>query len=204
GEEVSVETAKGEVRIRFHWVHVDDAPPMMLVDTTFASIVALARRGTGDSIVPVRIELARRRNDERMLAQHFGCRVRFDAPVDLLVLADSPPTRPFVTHNADVLAMLVPALENALEEAGGSQSLVDDVRTSLRRHMNGNRPSVEKAARDAHMSTRTLQRRLGELGTSYQALLDDVRHDTSRSLLANTDLDVNEVAFLLGFEELNS
>jgi AraC-like DNA-binding protein len=54
------------------------------------------------------------------------------------------------------------------------------------------------------MSSRTLQRRLEELGTSYQSVLDDVRHDTARRLLANTDLDAGEVAFLLGFEELNS
>jgi len=54
------------------------------------------------------------------------------------------------------------------------------------------------------VSPRTLQRRLEELGTTYQNLLDDVRRDTSRRLLASTDLDASEVAFLLGFEELNS
>ena len=54
------------------------------------------------------------------------------------------------------------------------------------------------------MSPRTLQRRLEELGTSYQELLDDVRRRSARRLLANTDLDAGEVAFLLGFEELNS
>ena len=49
-----------------------------------------------------------------------------------------------------------------------------------------------------------MQRRLGALGTSYQALLDDVRRQSARKLLANTDLAVGEVAFLLGFEEGNS
>ncbi|MGD0527155.1 MAG: AraC family transcriptional regulator [Polyangiaceae bacterium] len=31
-----------------------------------------------------------------------------------------------------------------------------------------------------------------------------MRHRSARRLLANTDLDAGEVAFLLGFEELNS
>ena len=35
-------------------------------------------------------------------------------------------------------------------------------------------------------------------------LLDDVRHRSARRLLANTDLGAGEVAFLLGFEEMNS
>jgi len=51
---------------------------------------------------------------------------------------------------------------------------------------------------------RTLQRRIGELGTTYQDLLDDVRRRSARRLLTSTDLDTVEVAFLLDFEEVNS
>jgi AraC-like DNA-binding protein len=39
--------------------------------------------------------------------------------------------------------------------------------------------------------------------TSYQQLLDEVRQDTARRLLA-TDMRPGENAFLLGFEEINS
>jgi len=49
-----------------------------------------------------------------------------------------------------------------------------------------------------------LQRHLVREGTSYQAVLDDVRRAMSRRLLAATDLAESEVAFLLGFAELNS
>jgi AraC-like DNA-binding protein len=65
-------------------------------------------------------------------------------------------------------------------------------------------PSVLLDRLEVRMSSRTLQRRLEELGTSYQRLLDDVRRDTARRLLVDTDLDAGEVAFFLGFEELNS
>jgi AraC-like DNA-binding protein len=63
---------------------------------------------------------------------------------------------------------------------------------------------VDKLAADLRLSPRTLQRRLVEQGTSYQALLDDVRRETARRLLSATDLDPGEIAFLLGFAELNS
>jgi hypothetical protein len=42
-----------------------------------------------------------------------------------------------------------------------------------------------------------------ESSTTYQ-LLDEVRQDTARTLLTATDLESGEIAFLLGFEELNS
>jgi AraC-like DNA-binding protein len=58
-------------------------------------------------------------------------------------------------------------------------------------------PSVLLDRLEVRMSSRTLQRRLEELGTSYQRLLDDVRRDTARRLLVNTDLDASEVAFFV-------
>lgn len=98
----------------------------------------------------------------------------------------------------------MPGLESALEKDGPSRTVADDVRTALGQKICGERPAVEKVAKALGMSPRTLQRRLGELGTTYQQLLDDVRHRSARRLLANTDLGVGEVAFLLGFEEINS
>jgi hypothetical protein len=62
---------------------------MFLVDGSFASIVSLARKRTGKRISPRRIELTRRRAGEALLVRHFGCEVRFDAPIALLVLEES-------------------------------------------------------------------------------------------------------------------
>jgi AraC-like DNA-binding protein len=203
-EEVLVEITKGEARVRFHWTLADGDPPRLLVDGTFASVLAVARRGTQKHIAPVRVELARRREHARMFERHFGCDIRFDAPVDLLVLSEGALAEPFVTHNADLLALLLPGLDAELAEHDRGRSLADDVRLALRRRMCGGRPSIDRIARDLRLSARTLQRRLGKAGTTYQQLLDEVRHHSARLLLARTDLDASEVAFLLGFEELNS
>jgi AraC-like DNA-binding protein len=109
-----------------------------------------------------------------------------------------------VTHNDDLLAVMLPGLEAALDERGPERTLADEVRSVLGRRMRGERPTVDKIAREIGMSARTLQRRLEDTGTTYQELLDEVRRQSARRLLANTDLDAGEVAFLLGFEELNS
>jgi AraC-like DNA-binding protein len=204
GEQVSFEAGEGEARIHFRWLHIEDALPMMLVDTTFASLVTLAAHGIGEPVTPIRVELARRCADEELLRRTFGAPIHFDAPLDQLVLDESLLARPFVTRNADVVAMLVPSLESALADSATSRTLADDVRGVLSHRLSAERPSVDKVAHALGMSSRTLQRRLAELGTSYQALLDDVRRDASRRLLASTDLDAGEIAFLLGFEELNS
>ena len=218
-EDVVVEVVKNEARVRFQWLLAEGSAPPFLIDGTFASVVELARRGTGESIVPRRVDLSRRRKDEAILRRHFGCEIRFDAPIDRLVLDAAMLDKPFITHNADLLALLVPGLDAELAQRfgdkrgdkrgggknkGATGALTDDVRSVLTRRICGERPSVDTVARELGMSGRTLQRRLEELGTHYQELLDQVRRQSARRLLANTDLDSGEVAFLLGFEELNS
>lgn len=204
-EHVEVEIARGEANIRFHWILADTEVPRLLVDSTFAAFVALARSGTGTPVAPRRIELARRPADVRMLADHFGCDLRFAAPFDRLVFDESALALPFVTHDEQALTTLVPGLEAALVGRSETRSFCDEVRVAIVRHIcSGGRPTVEKVARRLRLSPRTLQRRLEEEKTSYQEQLAEVRQRTARRLLANTDLDTVEVAFLLGFEEPNS
>ncbi len=205
-EEVSIELTNREARLRFEWLLADGVPPPMLIDAVFSGVAALAQRGTGAPLRPLRLELTRRRTpeDERMLVDHFHCAVRFDARFDLLVLDQAALALPMLTRNAQLVAMLVPGLESALEQEGGARTLADDVRAALGQTIHGERPHVEGVARSLGMSRRTLQRRLGDLGTTYQRLLDEVRHRSARRLLASTDLGTGEVAFLLGFEGLNS
>jgi AraC-like DNA-binding protein len=203
-EEITIHVARGEARVRFQWLLAEGHPPAMLIDCIFASIVDMARRGTGTPLRPRRIEVTRRRAHEAMLRRHFGCEIRFDAACDAIVLDEKALALPHVTYNPQLLALIVPGLESALEKDGSSRTLADDVRAALHQGICGERPAVAKVARSLGMSPRTLQRRLGELGTSYQKLLDDVRHRSARRLLATTDLGAGEVAFLLGFEELNS
>src|SRR4030095_2810603 len=94
--------------------------------------------------------------------------------------------------------------EQAVAQDNHARTLADDVRAALTETMCGNRPAIAKVAKSLGMSARTIQRRLGDLGTTYQDVLDDVRRQSAQRLLADTDLGTGEVAFLLGFEEVNS
>lgn len=139
-----------------------------------------------------------------MLRQHFGCEIVFNRPRDLLVFTSAVLELPFNTHNAELLELMVPGLESALRKRNASASIVEEAKEGISRSMRGQRPSIQGVAKDLCVSSRTLQRRLEEEGTSYQCLLDDVPQDATRRLLSSTDLQSGEIAFLPGFEELNS
>lgn len=65
----------------------------------------------------------------------------------------------------------------------------------------GNFPSLQVAARLFHVSPRTLHRRLIDEGTSYQAILEDVRHRMAVQYLRAGHLSVQEVAYHLGYTD---
>lgn len=199
-KDLVIERKKEEVAVHTRWHHTARSAPPRLVDGSLASQLVLLQRGTGLPLAPKRIELSRAPSDEPMLMRFFGCPIRFRAGRDALVLDADVLSTHFMTHNADLLAALLPGLDAKLPP----RSFVAEVEAVVARRMSGERPSVEKVAKSLSMSTRTLQRRLGEHGVSYQQVLDDVRHKTAVRLLQAEGLDVSEIAFLLGFEELNS
>jgi AraC-like DNA-binding protein len=203
-EDVSLEVEHGEAALRFRWLLAEDHPPRMLTDTSFATVLALGRHGTGKRIVPRRVELTRRRANEGLLSRYFECPVRFGQENDAIVFDAHTLDEPFGTHNEKLLAEMLPQLESALAENAEERTLPGRVRTVIGRTMRSRRPSVQAVAKAMSMSPRTLQRRLGETGTTFQELLDTVRKHTARRLLATTELDPGEIAFFLGFEEVNS
>jgi AraC-like DNA-binding protein len=203
-EKVSIEIKRGEAQMRFEWLLAKDDPPMILTDITFAGVVHLAQCGTMKPVRPRRLEFTRRPANEAILRRHFGCELCFDAPFDRMVFDEAILTLPMVNRNAQLLAVLAPGLELALPKNDPARTLADDVSEALSETMSGDRPTVSKVAKSLGISVRTLQRRLGELGTTYQAVLDRVRHRSARRLLTSTNLGLGEVAFLLGFEEVNS
>ena len=111
---------------------------------------------------------------------------------------------PFVTHNADLLATVAPQLEAELTEQLARKSFTEQAKGILKQLLAGQRPGIEDLARELHLSTRTLQRRLTEKGITFQRLLDDARRELARHYLLHSSRELNETAYLLGYEDANS
>jgi len=203
-EEVRLELDGDEARVQVIWLSADSPVPSFIVDAGFATMQRLASLGTGQEVIPVRLEVTRARDQDRLLERHFKCEVRVRAPANVVVFRAGDLSVPFRSHNQELLDLIIPGLEAALKARVQSTSVADLVRAALLRQMRGRRPSIDEVAAELHVSNRTLQRRLGDEGTSYQQLLDEVRKDLARRLLLETELDAGEIAFVLGFEELNS
>ena len=61
------------------------------------------------------------------------------------------------------------------------------------------RPSVALVANRLGTSPRSLQRHLSEVNLTYSELVDSVRCEAAQTLLGATDLQIQEIAILLGY-----
>ncbi|MCX5493926.1 AraC family transcriptional regulator [Kaistia dalseonensis] len=99
--------------------------------------------------------------------------------------------------------MLTPALVSALEEMQ-ARSLSEQVVLELKRSLPSGRPGVSEIARRMGMSERTLQRRITEEGHSFRELLIEARRELGHCFLRDAAIDLNEIAFLLGYQDVIS
>lgn len=204
-ELVEVEVKGSEAIVRYRWLQANGPVPRLLVDMTMASLRQLARRGTGGKLTPIRLELARRPIDEELLRRHFGCPIVFRAASDAMVFDRAALDVPFLTADGGAFAHVLDGLEQRVREGEGFPAFVGEVCVAIARQLSeGRRPNVAAVAGRLNLSTRTLQRRLHELGTSFQEQLAGVRRTTAGRLLVATDLDAVAISMLVGFVEPNS
>jgi AraC-like DNA-binding protein len=167
-------------------------------------VLCIARHGTGTRVTPLRLELARRPAHEKILRRHFGCAIVFGTPRNAIVFRASDAELPFVTRNADLLAMLEPQFDRELKLRKDQETFPERVRATIQRKLTGRRPRMQDIARELHISSRTLQRRLQDAGYSFQVVLEEARHQLARHYLNNSLLELNETAYLLGYEDSSS
>jgi len=75
------------------------------------------------------------------------------------------------------------------------------LRQCLQPHLFDGHPDIRLAAELLHTSTRTLQRRLAEIGVTYSGLVDGARFDLSKRMLTETDTTATEIAYAVGYSD---
>jgi AraC-like DNA-binding protein len=203
-EEIRLVEQGNGCAVQFIWLLAHEQEPPPLVDICFAWLIGLAQRGTGRQLRAKRVEFQRAPTHREMYEAHFRCPVKFKARQNALIFSKSDMELPFVTYNADLLATVAPQLEAELTEQLAQKSFREQAKGILKQLLAGQRPAIQDLARELHLSTRTLQRRLTDQRITFQRLLDEARRELARHYLLHSSRELNETAYLLGYEDANS
>ncbi len=125
------------------------------------------------------------------------CPVRFDAEFNGIVCRSEDLDRPN-PHADPSMAYYARQFMESLPVATGG-NLLQEVRKAIYMLLPSGRATGELVARGLGMSLRSLQRRLGESGTHFQQVLDEVRRDLTVRYLEHSDRPLGDVALQVGF-----
>jgi AraC-like DNA-binding protein len=143
--------------------------------------------------------------DMNRLTEALGTsQITFDEATNGFAMDPSLLDQPVNGGDPALYAFLEEHAQAALASRPRSDDLIDKVRHQIREALKQGEPNVERLATRLNMSGRTLQRRLSDLKTSFQEVLDLVRFDLARAYLKDVRLDVSQVAYLLGYSELRA
>jgi AraC-like DNA-binding protein len=171
-------------------------------DYSLGGLMTVCRELVGDDWTPLAVALSHPSPpDPTPYRDFFGVLPTFGGEVNELVLPRVLLDRPIASADPllhDVLRRHAEALLARRPRAG---DLLAQVREVLAREVSRGEPRIEELAGWLGQGVRTLQRRLAEVGTTYQDVLDDVRRDLALRLLDERRVAVAEIAYLLGYSE---
>lgn len=180
-------------------------PAPEAVDAFISLLVRTARGLAGRTLVPLQITLRRPAPPGDAHARVLRAPLHFGASHDAVCFARPDCERPLDTANRDLAlhsdAIAQRFLEQLDRETGG---LTPRVRAAVMAQLGQGEPVAETIAAQLLMSLRSLQRRLAEEGTSFEALLDELRRVLALDYLRDPHYAVSEIAFLLGYHDASS
>jgi AraC-like DNA-binding protein len=172
-------------------------------ECVLAAPLLRARTLTGVAdLAPREVRFAHRaptRTDEH--ARLFRCPVRFGEPVDEMVFDPLTLDATLLTADPRLCALLDKQAQEMIAAMPPADSVASRVRALVCANLGRDLLGAGEAARRLGMSARSLQRRLHEEGSSFSALVDEVRRDAALRYLGEPRLTVAEIAFALGFAE---
>ncbi len=205
---MSIKVERGPVQTTVSIAFLGDGkpPPSVFLAFKMVFFLQLGRLATRSAIQPLRVGWPAAPGpglEASTYAGFFGVPVTA-SPSAILVLSTADAERPFLTENHKMWLFFEPSLRQRLSDLDRTAGMADRVRGTLLETLPAGEASMQAVCRRLGVSTRTLQRRLQDEGTTFQQTLDTLRDSLAHHYLRNTALSGAEISFLLGFEDANS
>ena len=172
-----------------------------IVELRLAFWLLKGRNVTGVDWTPRAIYLQSPETDRATYERVFRCPVYNDADQTRLVF-DAALLETTVTHaDTQLHHYLKQIADEVVSRLPQRQGFRHTVQACIARILKEGDSHLESVARELNVSTRTLQRRLEEEGTTFAALLDEARRTAALEYLKDRRISIADTAILVGFSE---
>lgn len=167
------------------------------------TVVLLSREIAGSDWAPRRVWFAHPAPPKRgALEAFFRAPLTFSAGENGIVFDARALDAPGRRADPELMPILDHYAQAAEPPRPAGLDFLERVREETLAALAGGAPRLQQIARRLLMSPRTLQRRLRERDTSFARLVDEVRQQLARRLVAERTLPLGEIAFRSGYSDL--
>lgn len=199
---LAIETREGEHAITMATTLPGTSLRREAAEYTFAALLLRLREGTGVAFVPTRVEFAAPPPaSTHELERVFGCPLDFDRPTHTMHVADADWTRPSERSDPALFEVLERHAAMLMATLPPGTPLHVELRQAITAALRAGKPTLDEVARRMGMSGRTLQRRLDDEQLRFGAVVEELNAELAKASLADPNLAISEVAFLLGFSD---
>ena len=176
------------------------------IEFWMVALVRACRELSGLRIVPSEVRFVHNgRRDKSRFRSIFGDNIEFGAAADEITFSSNFDEIPLIGSDHYLNKLLVKYCEDALtDRAGKSHSFQSSVENAIVPLLPHGKAAADEIAQQLGVSRRTLARRLSLEGLSFSRLLEDLKLHLAMRYLADRDLSVSEIAWLLGYQEIGA
>ena len=193
---------KDNITIEISFENNKNELPEFLVVTEMVFLITLIRSATKENIVPIEV-MTKYSLDNSDYKKFFGVKPKVGEK-NILTLSKKDALIPFISENDSMWEYFEPELKRRLSELDIEDTYSARVRSSLLELLPAGEVSINDVANKLGLSKRTLQRKLQEENTTFQKQLNHTRELLAKHYLKSSDMTSDDIAYLLGYQDLHS
>jgi AraC-like DNA-binding protein len=205
GIKLTFRETRSEIAIAFEYCGVPRHLDRHLIEFRVATLIRWCRKITNRQLTAERVSFVHRCKVTPELSAFFNCDIRFGARVDEATF--SPSIRDIIVVSGDpyLNRVLIKYCEEALAHRQASRvSFRLSVENTIALLMPHGKAQAGEVARKLGMSQRTVARRLASEGLKFAGVLQELRYDLAKRHLADTELSISQIAWLLGYHDVSA
>lgn len=176
--------------------------PQFLLDVEMIFIVNLLRKATKFNISPIKVFTSNHFLTNEFIEFYKCSPIHSDK--NCLVFSKTEMNIDFISQNELMWGYFEPELNKRLNDLEIDDSMSAKVRSVLVELLPAGECSIDVVSFKLGLTSRTLQRKLKEENTTYQKQLNHTRELLAKHYLKKGSLPLIDIAFLLGFQDINS
>lgn len=206
-EGVEVKTDIGAaMRLGFGYAGISRLSDRHQIEAWTTAIVRCCRQITARELQPAAVRIMHPRIDESgEMDGFFGSAVEFGADKDEIAFPGDVARLPVVNADRYLNRLIVGFFDSALaRRKKRSRTIGAEVENAIAALLPHGPPRLEDVARRLRVSPRTLRRRLAAENITFARILDKARFALAKHYLAERDLSISRIAWLLGYAEVSA